>query len=119
MPEKPHLLLIPGLVCDEALWRHQVKDLSDIADVVVTDKHTRYPTMKEITEAIVSEAPPKFALAGLSMGGYIAIEIVRHFPERVQRFFEVARALFEFAEIKCRFDGIRIVDQCFPESFFR
>ena len=85
MSEKPHLLLIPGLVCDEALWRHQVKDLSDIADVVVTDKHTRYPTMKKIAEAIVSEAPPKFALAGLSMGGYIAIEIVRYFPERVQR----------------------------------
>jgi pimeloyl-ACP methyl ester carboxylesterase len=85
MPEKPYLLLIPGLVCDDALWRHQVKDLSDIAEVVVTDKHTRYSTIKEIAEAIVSEAPDRFALAGLSMGGFIALEIVRSFPDRVQR----------------------------------
>jgi len=85
MPEKQHLLLVPGLVCDDALWRHQVEDLSDIANIVVTDKHTRFPTIKEIAEAIVSEAPPSFALAGLSMGGFIALEIVRSFPERVQR----------------------------------
>jgi len=62
-----------------------VKDLLDIADIVVTDKHTRYPTIKEIAEAIVSDAPPRFSLAGLSMGGYIALEIARYFPERVQR----------------------------------
>ncbi len=85
MSEKPHLLLIPGLVCDNALWHHQVVALSDIADITVTDKHTRFPTIKEIAEAIVSNAPPRFALAGLSMGGYIALEIMQHWPDRVQK----------------------------------
>jgi len=85
MPEKPHLLLVPGLVCDDALWRHQAAALSDIADVRVTDQHTRYPTMKEIAEAIVADAPDRFALAGLSMGGYIALEIMQHWPDRVLR----------------------------------
>jgi pimeloyl-ACP methyl ester carboxylesterase len=85
MPEKPHLVLVPGLVCDDALWRHQAAALSDIADVTVTDKHTRYPSMKEIAEAIVADSPDRFALAGLSMGGYIALEIMQHWPDRVQR----------------------------------
>jgi len=84
MAHTPHLLLIPGLLCSAALWKAQIRALSDIADVTVGD-HTRHDSMREIANAILATAPPRFALAGLSMGGYVACEIVRAAPERVTR----------------------------------
>jgi len=47
--------------------------------------HTRDDSMDAIAKHILAAAPPRFALAGLSMGGYLALTIVRHAPERVQR----------------------------------
>ena len=85
MPNKQFLILVPGLMCDEALWNHQVEHLSDIAEIVVTDKHAGYTTISEIAEAIMDDCPPTFALAGLSMGGYIALEMVRRWPDRVEK----------------------------------
>ncbi|MGE0094877.1 MAG: alpha/beta fold hydrolase [Alphaproteobacteria bacterium] len=78
------LVLIPGTLCDAALWRHQIDHLGDIAQVSVAD-HTRHDSMAEIARAILAEAPPRFALAGLSMGGFVAFEIMRQAPERVDR----------------------------------
>ncbi len=78
------LVLIPGTLCDAALWRHQIDHLGDIAPVSVAD-HTRHDSMAEIARAILAEAPPRFALAGLSMGGFVAFEIMRQAPERVER----------------------------------
>lgn len=83
--KKNPLILIPGLLCDDLLWKHQVLALSRIAVCTVTDKHMHHNTIGQIAEAIVSEAPPRFALAGLSMGGYVALEICRKFGERVDR----------------------------------
>jgi len=77
--------LVPGLLCDDALWRHQVEGLADIADMGVSHQHTRYNTIAEIANAILADAPPRFALAGLSMGGYIALELIDRAPERVER----------------------------------
>ena len=82
--EKTHLLLLPGLLCDENLWSHQIRTLADIADVSVADL-TRDDSIEAMAARTLSEAPETFALAGLSMGGFIALEIVRSFPERVQR----------------------------------
>jgi pimeloyl-ACP methyl ester carboxylesterase len=84
MAAKPNLLLIPGLLCSPALWAEQVRALNDIADIGVAD-HTRHASLPEIAEAILAEAPPRFALAGLSMGGYIAYEIIRRAADRVTR----------------------------------
>ena len=84
MVAKPNLLLIPGLLCSPALWTEQVRALNDIADIGVAD-HTRHASLPEIAEAILAEAPPRFALAGLSMGGYIAYEIIRRAADRVTR----------------------------------
>ncbi len=78
------LVLIPGTLCDAALWRHQIDHLSDVAHVSVAD-HTRHDSMAEIARAILAAAPPRFALAGLSMGGFVAFEIMRQAPERVDR----------------------------------
>jgi pimeloyl-ACP methyl ester carboxylesterase len=78
------LVLVPGLLCTAALWAPQIAALSDIADCTVAN-HRRHRTMKGIARSILAAAPERFALAGLSMGGYIAYEILRQAPERVQR----------------------------------
>jgi pimeloyl-ACP methyl ester carboxylesterase len=66
------------------VWAPQIAALADIADCTVAD-HTRHDTMAGIAGSILAKAPERFALAGLSMGGYIAYEIVRQAPERVER----------------------------------
>jgi len=79
------LVLLPGLLCDAALWEPQLQDLGDVARFFVADL-TEYETMKEMGEAVLRDAPwETFALAGLSMGGYVALEIMRQAPQRVTR----------------------------------
>jgi pimeloyl-ACP methyl ester carboxylesterase len=84
MASKTKLVLVPGLLCTEALWAPQVAALSSIADCIIAD-HTRHKTMRGIARSILAAAPRRFALAGLSMGGYIAYEMLRQAPERVLR----------------------------------
>ncbi|TXL74114.1 alpha/beta fold hydrolase [Vineibacter terrae] len=79
------LILVPGLLCDEDLWRDQLPTLAPVADAVVTMEQTRHPTIGAIAAAILATAPPRFALAGLSMGGMIALEVMRQAPARVTR----------------------------------
>ncbi len=50
---------------------------------VTVASHTRHDSMAAIAADILANAPPKFALAGLSMGGYIAFEMMRQAPERI------------------------------------
>lgn len=78
------LILIPGLMCDQDLWEAQIVLLGAVADCMVTDKHMHYETIGQIADAIVAEAPRRFVLSGLSMGGYIALEICRKYRDRVQ-----------------------------------
>jgi pimeloyl-ACP methyl ester carboxylesterase len=79
------LVLIPGLLCDAALWEPQIEALGDVAACWVADV-TRDETMRALAARVLSEAPPgRFALAGLSMGGYVALEVMRQAPERVER----------------------------------
>ncbi len=82
MAAKIPLVLIPGLLCDATLWAEQVRDLADIAEVIVPDT-TRHDTVKALAHAFLDAAPRQFALAGLSMGGYVSLEIMRQAPERV------------------------------------
>lgn len=79
------LILVPGLLCDERLWEPVVPFLKPVAACMTTDLHTREGGITAIAAAIADQAPPRFSLAGLSMGGYIALEICRRFPERVER----------------------------------
>lgn len=76
------LILLPGTLCDASLWTHQVTHLSAIADVQVVDI-TKETTIEGLAQAVLAHAPEKFALAGLSLGGIVAMEIVRQAPERV------------------------------------
>jgi pimeloyl-ACP methyl ester carboxylesterase len=66
------------------LWAHQLETLSDIADMSVADL-TRDDSIAAMAARVLKAAPSKFALAGLSMGGYVAQEIMRQAPARVTR----------------------------------
>ncbi len=77
------LLALPGLLCDERLWQPQVAALG-ARHPVTTFPLTPQRSMAELaTAAVARAAAGRFALAGLSMGGYLALEIVRRAPERV------------------------------------
>jgi pimeloyl-ACP methyl ester carboxylesterase len=83
--KKCPLVLIPGLLCDAQLWQPQSQRLADGADIWFAD-HTRSDTMAGVARDVLADAPfANFALAGLSMGGYVALEIVRQAPQRVAR----------------------------------
>jgi pimeloyl-ACP methyl ester carboxylesterase len=76
------IVLVPGLLCTARLYAGQIPALWRFGPVTVAD-HTRDDTIAAIARRILAAAPPRFALAGLSFGGYIAFEIVRQAPERV------------------------------------
>lgn len=84
MTDRTPLLLLPGLLCDARLWRDQVEELADIAAPRVADL-TLDDTVAAMAARALAGAPPRFALAGLSMGGYVAFEVMRQAPERVLR----------------------------------
>jgi pimeloyl-ACP methyl ester carboxylesterase len=77
-------VLIPGLNCSARLYVEQIPPLWRFGPVTVAD-HTRDDTIAAIARRILAAAPPRFALAGLSMGGYIAFEMVRQAPQRVAK----------------------------------
>ena len=78
------LLLIPGLGATREVFKQQIAALSGRANCIVP-RHGRFADLRMEAGAILSEAPPKFALLGHSMGGYVALEIMRRAPERVTR----------------------------------
>ncbi|NVK41101.1 MAG: alpha/beta fold hydrolase [Oceanospirillaceae bacterium] len=75
------LLLLPGLLCDDAVWRDQVASLGDwrclVPDYGLAD------SIEDMAARALEKAPERFVLAGHSMGGRVALEICRQAPERV------------------------------------
>ena len=78
------LLMIPGLACTKVLFSAQIPVLGRARQVIIGD-HMVHDTMAGIAAHILKNAPERFALAGLSMGGYLCFEIMRQAPERVER----------------------------------
>ncbi len=78
------VVLVPGLLCTARLYAEQIPVLWRFGAVTVAN-HTRDDSMQAIARRILAAAPLRFALAGLSLGGYIAFEIVRQAPERVAK----------------------------------
>jgi pimeloyl-ACP methyl ester carboxylesterase len=76
------LLLLPGLTNDARMWRSVTSALEEDADASVGDLRTR-DTMTALAADVLARAPQRFAVAGLSMGGYCALEIMRQAPQRV------------------------------------
>src|ERR1043166_5018847 len=84
MPTNLPVVLVPGLNCSPRLYGPQLPALWRFGPVSIAD-HTRDDTMAAIAARILADAPPRFALAGLSMGGYIAFEILRQGAARLAK----------------------------------
>jgi pimeloyl-ACP methyl ester carboxylesterase len=81
----PVLLLLPGLLCDETNWASQRADLAGLADCRVP-VYRDLASLGAMADQVLAAAPPgPFALAGHSMGGRVALEVLRRAPERVER----------------------------------
>lgn len=112
------LVLLPGMMCDARLFAAQIGEFSVDYPVMLAPL-TKRSTVAELSADILAHAPNRFALAGLSMGGIIAMEIVRQAPERVSRLAlmdtnplaePAARALERDAQIdRVRNGGLRSV----------
>lgn len=84
MSESLPVVLIPGLLDSARLYAAQIPELWRCGPVMVAD-HTRDDSMSAIARRILAAAPPRFALAGLSMGGYVCFEILRQAAARVAK----------------------------------
>lgn len=117
-PGRQPLLFVPGLLCNEELWRHQIENLDDVADTSVADLN-QDDSISGMAARTLENAPDTFALAALSMGGYVAQEIMRQAPERVSRLALIdtsARADSE-EQLKRRAELIKQVEKVAPTWF--
>ena len=78
------VLLVPGLNCTPRLYASQIPALWEFGPVMIAD-HRRDDSVEAMAARILAAAPPRFALVGLSLGGYIAFAIVRAAAERIVR----------------------------------
>jgi pimeloyl-ACP methyl ester carboxylesterase len=78
------LILVPGLLCSARLYTPQLPALWPFGSVTIAD-HRRDDSVEKVARRILDGAPERFALAGLSYGGYVALAVVRAAPERVAR----------------------------------
>jgi len=84
MDQTTPIVLVPGLASSARIYAPVIPALWRFGPVMIAN-HIRDDSMAAIAARVLSEAPPRFALAGHSMGGYIALEIMRQAPERVAR----------------------------------
>lgn len=81
---QPVIYLLPGLLCDGAIWTHQAAALGAFAQVRIAD-FTSFDSIGDMARAVLAEAPDRFAVVGHSMGARVALEVARQAPERVIR----------------------------------
>jgi len=79
------LVLLPGFLCDQTVWKQQIASLADIADPLCMEWTPQHNSIVAMAEAVLRWAPPTFALAGHSMGGRVAFQVYRLAPERVTK----------------------------------
>lgn len=81
--KKKQIILLPGLLNDASLFQGQIPALSALGSVAVADL-TRSDSIADLAEDVLAQASEgRFILIGLSMGGYVAFEIMRRVPDRV------------------------------------
>jgi pimeloyl-ACP methyl ester carboxylesterase len=78
------ITLLPGLACDAATWRGQTAALAPLRPVRVADVHMRFATLPQMAAALLAEQDGDLLLCGTSMGGMLALEVVRQAPQRVK-----------------------------------
>jgi pimeloyl-ACP methyl ester carboxylesterase len=78
------LLMIPGLGSDSAVWRRTIEAMKSSVDCLVGDTLSD-DSLEGMAQRILDQAPESFALAGVSMGGMVALQIIKMAPRRVTR----------------------------------
>ena len=78
------LVLLPDMMCDARLFSHQINALSNERAVMVAPI-TQGERIEEIASAMLDQLPAGFAVAGVGMGGMVAMELLRRAPQRVAR----------------------------------
>lgn len=116
-----NVILLPGLACDATIWREQIAALAPPHRVRVTDVHARCATLPEMAAALLAEHAGPLVLCGTSMGGMVALEVVRQAPERVKALALLATsARADTPElIKLRSDAIVLFEQGRAEEVLR
>jgi pimeloyl-ACP methyl ester carboxylesterase len=79
------LVLLPGMMCDQRQWEPQLNTLSTLCKSVQVCAISQHDSIQALASRVIEDAPLRFSLAGLSMGGIVAFEIWRQAPERVNR----------------------------------
>lgn len=85
MSDKPVLFLLPGLMCDEAVWLHQEKMLSPHAQVIIP-VFRGFDSLVDMAKGVLELAPERFSVAGHSMGGRVAWELMEMAGNRIDKF---------------------------------
>lgn len=80
---KHHLVLLAGLLCDRTIWEDVAARLSDLAIISIID-FAGFSTIEAMAEHVLGTAPQRFVLVGHSMGGRVALEVMRRAPGRVR-----------------------------------
>ncbi|NDV88171.1 alpha/beta fold hydrolase [Aurantimonas aggregata] len=88
MVNQSPIVMIPGLLCTADLYRAQIAALPP--DAVIIADTVRDESIDAMAERLLAHAPPRFVLCGLSMGGYVALQVARHSPDRVSGLVLVA-----------------------------
>jgi pimeloyl-ACP methyl ester carboxylesterase len=78
------LILLPGLASDATMWRDQLTALPPALRPHVTDVHARHDTIEAMAAALLAEHPGELLLCGASMGGIVAMEVLRQAPGRIR-----------------------------------
>lgn len=120
---RPDIVLIPGLLLKADLYREQLPSLHGVCRSVQVPDHSLDADLPAIARRVLDAAPPRFLLCGLSMGGYIAFEILRQAPERVLKLAlldtmappdtETSRANRKATLTVAKSQGIEVVSQAF------
>ncbi|MES2624510.1 MAG: alpha/beta hydrolase [Pseudomonadota bacterium] len=85
MSAKPCVYLLPGLMCDEAIWKHQRVALEKYADVRIP-VFRGFNTLRAMADYVLEDAPERFSVVGHSMGGRVAFELMEIAGKRIERF---------------------------------
>jgi pimeloyl-ACP methyl ester carboxylesterase len=107
------ITLLPGLACDAELWRDQVAALSLLRPVRVSDVHTRWATLPQMAAALLAENGGDLLLCGTSMGGMLALEVLRQAPQRIKALALLASSARPDTPelIRLRSDAIALFEQ--------
>lgn len=82
---RPHLFLLPGLLCDATVWEHQRASLAPHAEVQIP-VFRGINSFRAMAQQLLKEAPERFSVVGHSMGGRVALEMMQLAPERIDKF---------------------------------